>query len=366
MENYSHPDIADIIQKEGNSECIDCGSPSPKWASMNNGIFLCLKCAGVHRSFGMTYSLIRSLQIDSWSDNQLLFLSKGGNNNYKKNLSEFNIDPSSASVEIKYKSKAADYYRRYLKNEVDRESDSNYVPTQIIKPDLSVAQEIVEIKEETKEEAKNPETKEEKKVPKKFFGFMSSVLNKVGKGFSDMKLGEKFKTAGNAIAGAAKTSGHFIAEKTTQAVHSDFVQTISKKTKEGVNTIVQKTKTIIKKDNKPNENEESKKEISVKKEENEEKKEENKDENKEDNKEERKEVDNKEEKKEENKEEKKEEENKEEKKEVDNKEEKKEENKEEKKEENKEEDRAMEKDFPGNNKVEEERVEAVPEENLDS
>ena len=294
MENYSHPDIYDILQAEGNSVCADCGEKNPKWASMNNGIFLCLKCAGIHRSFGMSISLIRSLQIDSWTENQLLFLTKGGNNKFKKNLEDFNID-SSASLDIKYKSKAADYYRRFLKNEVDRESDPNYIPTQIVKPELNIAQEIIEGNGENTEEKPNEEKKEEKKPEKKgFLGLMSSVLTKmkegtaeaakkVEKGFVDLNLGEKFKTAGNAIAGAAKTSGHFIADKTSQAVNSEFVQNISKKTKEGVNTLVVKTKTLISKE-KPNENEENKTEV-VKKDENEEKKEDNNEENKEENKE---------------------------------------------------------------------------------
>ena len=263
MENYSHPDINDIVQAEGNSVCIDCGDQKPKWASMNNGVFLCLKCAGVHRSFGMSISLIRSLQIDSWTENQLLYLTKGGNNNFNKNLTEFNIDPSSASLEVKYRSKAADYYRRNLKNEVDRESDSNYVPTQIVKPEIYEAQEILETKEENKEEAQGEPKKEVKNT---FFGFMSSVFTKVKdgttsaaktveKGFTDLKIGEKLKVAGTAIAGAAKTSGTFIVDKTQQAVNSEFVQNISKKTKEGVNTIVEKTKSAISKDNKNKEGE---------------------------------------------------------------------------------------------------------------
>ena len=302
MENYSHPDIHDIMQVEGNSECADCGAEKPKWASMNNGIFLCLKCAGVHRSFGMSISLIRSLQIDSWTENQLLFLTKGGNKNFKNNLSEFNIDPSTTNLDLKYKSKAADYYRRYLKNEVDRETDPNYVPTQIIKPELNIAQEILETKEEEKNEGENPteEKKEEEQKPKnRFLGLMSSVLNKVKegttsaaktveKGFTDLKLGEKFKAAGGAIADAAKTSGHFIADTTQKAVHSEFVQNISKKTKEGVNTIVTRTKSIIKKEDNPNGNKENKtedKKDEEHKENNEENKEEKKDENKEENKE---------------------------------------------------------------------------------
>ncbi len=293
MENYSHPDINDILQVEGNSVCIDCGEQKPKWASMNNGVFLCLKCAGVHRSFGMSISLIRSLQIDSWTESQLLYLTKGGNNNFNKVLSEFNIDPSSVSLEVKYKSKAADYYRRYLKNEVSRESDSNYVPTQIIKPEIYEAQEILETKEENNKEAQSENKPEEKKT---FFGFMSSVFNKVKestanaaksveKGVNDLKIGEKLKVAGNAIQGAAITSGNFIADQTQKAVYSDFVQNISKKTKEGVTSLYEKTKNAVVKDNKNKEEEKkadenAKKDENVKKDENEEKKEEKKEEEK--------------------------------------------------------------------------------------
>ena len=341
MENYSNPDIPDILKKEGNSECVDCATPNPKWASMNNGIFLCLKCAGVHRSLGMSISLIRSLQIDTWSEKQLLYLTKGGNDNFKKNLKEFNIDPATASVDIKYKSKAADYYRRFLKNEVDRESDPNYVPTQLVKPELNVAQEILEVKEESKEENKNNEKNEDKKQNNKFFGFMSSMFNKVkdstveaaknvGTGFNKLNLGEKFSTAGTAIAGAVQTSGKFIADKTQQVANTEFVQNISNKTKEGFNNVVQKAKTVIQKkdvsEEKGKENEQSRTEVNVKKDE----------------------------KGENTKEEKKEEEKKE-----DNKEEKKEENKEEKKEENKEENK--ESNVPGSNPVPEEKVEAEPE-----
>jgi hypothetical protein len=42
------------------------GSPNPKWCSINNGITLCLICAGQHRNFGVNISYIRSLTIDSW------------------------------------------------------------------------------------------------------------------------------------------------------------------------------------------------------------------------------------------------------------------------------------------------------------
>lgn len=258
MENYSNPDIPDILKKEGNSECVDCATPNPKWASMNNGIFLCLKCAGVHRSLGMSISLIRSLQIDTWSEKQLLFLTKGGNDNFKKHLKEFNIDPASASIDIKYKSKAADYYRRFLKNEVDRESDPNYVPTQIVKPELNVAQEILEVKEESKEENKNNEKSEDKKQNNKFLGFMSSMFNKVkdstveatksvGTGFNKLNLGEKFSKAGTAIVGAVQTSGKFIADKTQQVAKQNLFKIFQIKLKKALTPLFKKQRLLCKK-----------------------------------------------------------------------------------------------------------------------
>lgn len=38
-----------------------------QWASVNNGILLCLNCSGVHRSFGVRVSFVRSITMDSWS-----------------------------------------------------------------------------------------------------------------------------------------------------------------------------------------------------------------------------------------------------------------------------------------------------------
>ena len=257
--NYSHPDIPEILKKGENSKCVDCGAENPKWASMNNGVFLCLKCAGIHRSFGMSVSLIRSLQIDSWTEKQLLYLTKGGNINFKNNLSEFNI-AETAALDIKYKSKAADYYRKYLKNEVEKESDPNYTPIQVNKPETEEAMDIIEIKEENEENEEKPEVKKEP-IQKKFFGFMNNVLNKVkegtsvaakkvGKGITDLKIKDKLKVAGNAIAGAAKTSGHFIADTTKKAMD---------KTKEGMDILSEKTKKAFKKGSKDlNENPENK------------------------------------------------------------------------------------------------------------
>ena len=276
MENSSGSNISDILKEEGNSECCDCGAAEVKWISLNNGVFLCDKCAENHRTFGMSVSQILSLQLPTWSESQLLFLKKGGNKNYKKNLAEYNIAPS-ASVDVKYKSKAASYYRRYLKNEVDKETDPKYVSTTIIKPDLKDAEQIEEVNEETP----NEEKKEEQKPPANtMVGFMSNLFNKikegtivaaktVEKGFNDLNLTEKLINAGNKIAGVVQTGGDYVAEKTQQAANTEFVQNATQKTKQGYNAFVERTKTVIQNvtgENKGNTTEDKKENTEVKQE----------------------------------------------------------------------------------------------------
>ncbi|XP_019156329.1 PREDICTED: ADP-ribosylation factor GTPase-activating protein AGD12-like isoform X2 [Ipomoea nil] len=63
--------LRDLLVKSENRVCADCGSPDPKWASANIGVFICLKCCGVHRSLGAHISKVLSVTMDEWSDDEI-------------------------------------------------------------------------------------------------------------------------------------------------------------------------------------------------------------------------------------------------------------------------------------------------------
>lgn len=62
-----------------NKKCIDCGMGRPQWASTTYGIFLCLNCAGTHRSYGVKISMVKSMTMDVWSDAEKKKMELGGN-----------------------------------------------------------------------------------------------------------------------------------------------------------------------------------------------------------------------------------------------------------------------------------------------
>lgn len=107
------------IQKEKpeNQYCIDCNSPNATWASVNNGIFLCLNCAGIHRGLSVQISYIKSLSMDEWDNNQIELMKIGGNERLKNFIKEYDIN-NDMSIEKKYKLIALDYYRKMLHYEI--------------------------------------------------------------------------------------------------------------------------------------------------------------------------------------------------------------------------------------------------------
>lgn len=45
--------------------------PGPRWASWNLGIFVCIRCAGIHRNLGVHISKVKSVNLDQWTQEQV-------------------------------------------------------------------------------------------------------------------------------------------------------------------------------------------------------------------------------------------------------------------------------------------------------
>ncbi|KAJ8758666.1 hypothetical protein K2173_000387 [Erythroxylum novogranatense] len=80
--------LRELLSQTDNRKCADCDAPDPKWASANIGVFLCLKCCGVHRSLGTHISKVLSVTLDDWSDDEIDSMIEVGGNSSANSIYE--------------------------------------------------------------------------------------------------------------------------------------------------------------------------------------------------------------------------------------------------------------------------------------
>lgn len=87
--------LQDLISNvPGNDRCADCGSSNPGWTSWSLGIFLCMRCASLHRKLGTHISKVKSLSMDSWSAEQVEAMRSVGNTASNKIYNPRNVRPT--------------------------------------------------------------------------------------------------------------------------------------------------------------------------------------------------------------------------------------------------------------------------------
>ncbi|KAG7395284.1 SPARC- modular calcium-binding protein 2 [Phytophthora boehmeriae] len=75
--------LNDLMKLEENKFCADCGCRGPRWASINLGVFICIACSGIHRSLGVHLTFVRSVNLDSWTTEQVQQMQRWGNGRAK-------------------------------------------------------------------------------------------------------------------------------------------------------------------------------------------------------------------------------------------------------------------------------------------
>ena len=64
------------------SKCVSaihCNFVDPRWASATLGVFICIRCSGVHRNLGVHISFVRSVSLDSWKSEHIRNMQRWGN-----------------------------------------------------------------------------------------------------------------------------------------------------------------------------------------------------------------------------------------------------------------------------------------------
>lgn len=71
--------LRELVKRQENKLCADCKRNDPRWASWNIGVFLCIRCSGIHRGMGTHISRVKSIDLDTWTPEQMQSIQKWGN-----------------------------------------------------------------------------------------------------------------------------------------------------------------------------------------------------------------------------------------------------------------------------------------------
>ncbi|XP_073337429.1 stromal membrane-associated protein 1-like isoform X2 [Pagrus major] len=76
--------LSKLLREDENKYCADCEAKGPRWASWNLGVFMCIRCAGIHRNLGVHISRVKSVNLDQWTPEQIQSMVDMGNRRAKQ------------------------------------------------------------------------------------------------------------------------------------------------------------------------------------------------------------------------------------------------------------------------------------------
>ncbi|XP_066215191.1 stromal membrane-associated protein 1 isoform X1 [Saccopteryx leptura] len=163
--------LSKLLREEDNKYCADCEAKGPRWASWNIGVFICIRCAGIHRNLGVHISRVKSVNLDQWTPEQIQCMQDMGNTKarllYEANLPEnFRRPQTDQAVEffIRDKYEKKKYYDKNAIAVTNIPSSEAPLQPLVASPSLQAA---VEKNKLEKEKEKKKEEKRREKEPEK-------------------------------------------------------------------------------------------------------------------------------------------------------------------------------------------------------
>ena len=288
----SNDTIQNIASLSGNSKCLECGYDNPNWVSFPFSIFVCPKCARLHKKFKKQFK-IKSIEVSDFSDYEIKLLSIGGNSRFLNLMNEYKIDLKEPTIENKYLTVISEYYILLLKAEIEKlinnnPNDNKYTTLLSLRPSYEKGIELYEKSdfrfnidfnnnnnnqnsEMSNHEILKSDLNKAKDMIGGFFGFIGNVISQtaqmtgIDKPINQAKdsitntmeyygINQAIKQTGEGVINVGKKVGGFIYEKGNDIAQTSIVKGVVDTVEQSYVGIKEKTVELFGSENNNNNN----------------------------------------------------------------------------------------------------------------
>ncbi|KII70196.1 Stromal membrane-associated protein 2 [Thelohanellus kitauei] len=179
--NVEAVEIAQLSKMEGNNTCAECGVACPIWASCTIGVFICTRCASLHRSLGTHITRVKSITLDNWTREMVNSMKTKGNKlarmYYEEGLPKDIIRPTTDDTGMLKFIKNKYVNRKYVKSHLNYDEFLSTYGQSPTKPDDESAKNsqtqktlVTNEKTATESKPKNPTASSQLNVLDELFG----------------------------------------------------------------------------------------------------------------------------------------------------------------------------------------------------